>query len=59
MPFSPNNELLKAVVERFDGNRRILWLLGASCTGKTTVCQCLSASKEIALCDMDARMFGD
>lgn len=59
MPFSPNEDLLKAAIERFDGTRRIFWLLGASCTGKTTVCKCLAASHNVAICDMDARMFGD
>jgi hypothetical protein len=58
-PFPPNHSLLKAVAERFAGNRRIFWLLGASCTGKTTVSKCLAASNNMALCDMDARIFGD
>jgi len=58
-PFSPNHGLLQAVVNRLAGERRIFWLLGASCTGKTTISKCLAASNNMALCDMDARIFGD
>jgi hypothetical protein len=51
-------ELLKSAQERLNVKRPIYWLLGASCTGKTTVCNCL-ALKGMTVCDMDARIFGD
>jgi hypothetical protein len=56
--FPVNRALLKTVAERLAGKRPIYWILGASCTGKTVVCQELQ-SKNIAVCDMDARIFGD
>lgn len=55
--FFVDKNLLKAVAERLIGKDHIYWLLGASCTGKTQVCRHL-ASKGVAICDMDARIFG-
>lgn len=57
-PFPVNKGLLTTAVERLAGKKHIYWLLGASCTGKTAACKCL-ASRGIAICDMDSRIFGD
>ncbi|MBN1588599.1 MAG: hypothetical protein JW888_03705 [Pirellulales bacterium] len=48
-PFSVDRSLLKAVAEQLADKRHVYWLLGASCTGKTTVRKCL-ASNNVAGC---------
>ena len=65
MPLSPHGRLdhgqdsLQAVAERLAGQHGVFWLLGASCTGKTTVCRRLAETCNVTLCDMDARIFGE
>lgn len=56
--FPVDQDLLKAASECFRGRTDIFWLLGSSCTGKTTLCKQLATSQNIAVCDMDARIFG-
>ena len=49
--------LLKIAAERLADKDHIYWLLGASCTGKTSACNHL-ASTGAAILDMDSRIFG-
>lgn len=56
--FPIDHVMLKSASERLRGRRRLVWLLGGSCTGKTTVCNRLASLRDIATCDMDARIFG-
>ena len=56
--FDPNLELLailRAERARFE---RVFWVIGGSCSGKSTACRAISAQRSLALYDMDEHSFG-
>ena len=55
--FQVDVDLLKTAAERLADKSRIYWLLGASCTGKTSVCARL-AKAGITVLDMDSCIYG-
>lgn len=58
MQFTVNHNLLtqsRAVLSRF---KRLFWLVGGAGSGKTTICQALSARFAMPVYDMDAHIYG-
>ena len=58
MPFILNNDLLiesRAALFKLD---RLYWVVGGAGSGKTTICNVLSARFELPVYDMDAHIYG-
>ncbi|MEA1978128.1 MAG: hypothetical protein U9N80_09545 [Chloroflexota bacterium] len=58
MPFIINHDYLahsRAALSRRD---RLYWVVGGAGSGKTTICQALSAKFELPVYDMDAHIYG-
>ncbi len=58
MPFIINHDLLtrsRAALFRRD---RLYWVVGGAGSGKTTICEALSAKFELPVYDMDAHIYG-
>lgn len=56
--FEVNQELVHKAREILFHRKNITWLIGGSCTGKSTISRAISDSKEIARYDMDEHIFG-
>lgn len=56
--FPVDHRLLNTAREILAPRRNLVWLVGGSCAGKSTVCLELSR-QGIAVCDMDRRIFAD
>jgi uridine kinase len=52
------NEILK-IKKTLDRYENIRWIIGGSCSGKTTLCRSLSKDKKISIYDMDKHIFGE
>lgn len=39
-------------------SRRLYWVLGGSCSGKSTICQAIAAGWDVPVIDMDAAIYG-
>jgi hypothetical protein len=58
MEFIINNDLLAQSRESLFRRDRLYWVVGGAGSGKTTICQSLSASFDIPVYDMDAHIYG-
>ena len=58
MFFSINNDLLLQSREVLSERNNLFWIVGGSGSGKTTICQTLSARFDIPVYDMDAHIYG-
>ena len=58
MPFILNNDLLKQSRAALFKRDRLYWVVGGAGSGKTTICQALSAKFDIPIYDMDAHIYG-
>ena len=57
MRFVIDHALLARAQEKLSG-RTLLWIVGGAGSGKTTVCQALSARLGLSVYDMDAHIYG-
>jgi hypothetical protein len=58
MEFIINNDLLVQARESLFKRDRLYWVVGGAGSGKTTICQALSAKFDIPVYDMDAHIYG-
>ena len=58
MPFILNNDLLAQSRAALCRRERLYWVVGGAGSGKTTICEALSAKFELPVYDMDAHIFG-
>ncbi len=58
MRFTLNNDLLKQSRAALSRRDRLYWIVGGAGSGKTTICQVLSAKYDISVYDMDAHIYG-
>lgn len=58
MPFILNNDLLTQSRTALCRRERLYWVVGGAGSGKTTICQVLSAKFELPVYDMDAHIYG-
>ena len=58
MGFNINNDLLTQSRTTLFSQDRLYWIVGGAGSGKTTVCQALSATFDIPIYDMDAHIYG-
>ena len=58
MPFILNNDLLIQSRAALFKRDRLYWVVGGAGSGKTTICQALSAKYDIPVYDMDAHIYG-
>lgn len=56
--FEPNPQLIRKAKSIFSLRQSIYWVIGGSCSGKTTICRAIANQKNIQLIDMDERIFG-
>lgn len=56
--FSLDQQLLDEAKERLTGRNNIYWLVGSSCSGKSTLTKAISEHHDIFLYDMDAHIYG-
>ena len=56
--FISNNDLLAQSRAALSGRDRLYWVVGGAGSGKTTICQSLSAKFNISIYDMDAHIYG-
>ena len=59
MQFSINNDLLRQCCAALSGRDRLYWIVGGAGSGKTTICQALSARFDLLVYDMDAHIYGE
>ena len=58
MPFIINNDLLTHSHAALFRRDRLYWIVGGAGSGKTTICQVLSAKFKLPVYDMDAHIYG-
>jgi len=58
MEFIINNDLLADARESLLRRDRLYWVVGGAGSGKTSICQALSARFNIPIYDMDAHIYG-
>ncbi len=58
MPFILNKDLLTQSRATLHRRERLYWVVGGAGSGKTTICQVLSAKFELPVYDMDAHIYG-
>ena len=58
MEFIINNDLLAQCRESLFKRDRLYWVVGGAGSGKTTICQAISARFDIPVYDMDAHIYG-
>jgi len=56
--FNYNRRLLELAANRLSGFKKIFWVIGGACSGKSTVCQSISARRNLPVYDMDAHVYG-
>ena len=56
--FNTNGRMLADISTILSAYKRIYWVIGGACTGKSTVCKAISAQKNIAPYDMDEHIYG-
>ncbi len=59
MPFILNNDLLTQSRTALLRRDSLYWVVGGAGSGKTTICQVLSAKFDIPVYDMDAHIYGE
>lgn len=59
MGFYINHDLLTKAHKVLAGRKRLCWIVGGACSGKSTVCQALSVACGVPIYDMDAHIFAD
>lgn len=57
MIFQPNQHMLDEIRAELAQCGPIFWVLGGSCSGKSTVCQAIGRKKSLPVYDMDAHIF--
>jgi hypothetical protein len=55
--FTFNQELLNKARSVLRGRKQLFWIIGGSCSGKSTLCQAISQMKNIPIYDMDAQIY--
>ena len=58
MPFILNNDLLAQSRAALCRRERLYWVVGGAGSGKTTICEALSAKFELPVYDMDTHIYG-
>lgn len=58
MIFKVNHELLAKARVILAGRRRLFWIIGGSCTGKSTISRALAGQYRLDLYDLDEYIFG-
>ena len=58
MPFIINGDLLTQAQAALFRRDRLYWVVGGAGSGKTTICEALSAKFELPVYDMDAHIYG-
>jgi hypothetical protein len=58
MPFTVDTDLLARSRAALSQHERLYWVVGGAGSGKTTICQALSATLGIPVYDMDAQIYG-
>jgi hypothetical protein len=56
-PFSPNPQLIAKAAAQLAPFSHLYWILGASATGKSTVCQYMAGQLNLPIYDMDAHIY--
>lgn len=56
--YFPNQQFIDKARTRLQGRPSIYWLIGSSCSGKSTIARALAEQTGIAVYDMDERVFG-
>ena len=59
LQFQVDPGLIACVQDRIAGRDDLYWLIGGSCTGKSTLSKALEAAVGIQRYDLDARIYGD
>jgi hypothetical protein len=59
LQFQVDQGLIVCAQDRIAGRDDLFWLIGGSCTGKSTLSKALEASTGIQRYDLDARIYGD
>jgi hypothetical protein len=58
MPFIINHDLLTQSLAALSERDRLYWVVGGAGSGKTTICETLSAKFKLPVYDMDAHIYG-
>ncbi len=58
MQFAVNETFLAKARNVLASRRNLYWVVGGSCSGKSTLCCNLSAAYGVPVYDMDAQIFG-
>ncbi|MCA9971660.1 MAG: hypothetical protein KC425_15655, partial [Anaerolineales bacterium] len=58
LTFAPDPALLAAARAVLAPRRRLFWVIGGACSGKSTICQALAAGWQVPVYDMDAAIYG-
>lgn len=58
MQFTINNDLLAQARTFLSRRDKLYWIIGGAGSGKTTICQALTARLDIPVYDMDAHIYG-
>lgn len=58
MRFNINYNLLQQSQPVLSNRKNLFWIIGGAGSGKTTICQSLSAKHDMTLYDMDAHIYG-
>ncbi|MCP4427882.1 MAG: hypothetical protein GY803_25645 [Chloroflexi bacterium] len=56
--FTVNDELIGKAREILLGRKQIYWIIGGSCSGKSTISRAISKTKSIPIYDMDEHVYG-
>lgn len=56
--FTVDQQLVDKAHNRLVGRNDIYWIIGGSCSGKSTISQALSKKSRVSLYDMDAHVYG-
>jgi hypothetical protein len=57
--YTVNRELLSKARAILSERLNLFWIIGGSCSGKTTIARAISQAKNLPIYDMDAQIFGD
>lgn len=56
--FQLNPELIKEARQLLQNHTDLYWIVGGSCSGKSTICQAIAAATGLPLYDMDEHIYG-